>query len=86
MLEISHPPQVKRILAEEFWAFVESVEDKNLQFELIGGVIEEMTPAGMEDGRLSGRIFGKIFVYLESNPIGLPFGDGVGISLKSIMF
>lgn len=81
MLEMIYPPQLKKITIDGFWTFLESIEDKNRRFELIEGVIEEMTPASMEHGRLGGQIFGKIFVYLEANPIGLPFGDGVGYQL-----
>ncbi|MDX2078155.1 MAG: Uma2 family endonuclease [bacterium] len=82
MLEAIHPSKTNLITADEFWTFLETVEDETRRFELIEGVIEEMSPASMEHGRLSGRILGKIFVYLESNPIGLPFGDGVGYQLK----
>jgi Uma2 family endonuclease len=69
--------------ADTFLEFVRNIQDDVYRFELIEGVLIEMTPPSMKHGHIAGRIYGKIFIYLEANPIGLAFGDNVGYRLHS---
>lgn len=82
MLDVKHPPQTLMDV-DTFLEFLETVQDETRRFELVEGVIIEMTPPSMGHGHLAGRIYGKFFVYLEKNPIGLPFVDNVGYRLHS---
>ena len=82
MLEMRQPTQTLMDV-DTFLEFLETVQDEARRFELVEGVIVEMTPPSMGHGHFAGRIYGKFFVYLEKNPIGLPFVDNVGYRLDS---
>lgn len=63
----------KLMTADELLAMA----DDGRQYELIEGVLHEVSPAGMEASNLAARILARLLIYVEERGLGLAVGaDG----------
>lgn len=76
MLEMTHPPKTTLITADEFWVFVEALEDKTRGFELIDGEIIEMPSGSSLHTYIISFLITALFSFARSNKIGYAFADG----------
>ena len=54
---------------EQFEAFTEHPQNADKLFEFIGGEVVEV-PSNAYSSKISGRVFGEIYIYLKKNDIG----------------
>jgi Uma2 family endonuclease len=73
---VSHPKA--RFLAEDIW---DSPEDGN-RYEVIDGELYVSPPPIREHQHASGQLFGRLWSYLQANPIGIVYSAPFGVILR----
>ncbi len=59
-----------------------SLPDDGNRYELVGGVLSMMSPAGSEHGRIAGRIFLRLASHVEQHQLGETYAAVTGFRLS----
>jgi Uma2 family endonuclease len=67
----------RRMTAEDLW----QLPDDGLRHELVYGELRTLAPSGSEHGRVTGKVCGVLFMYLQARPLGELFAAETGFLL-----
>jgi Uma2 family endonuclease len=60
-----------------------SMPNDGNRYELIDGVLNMMSPAGSEHGRIAGRIFSRLAVHVEQYDLGVTYAAETGFRIST---